>query len=311
MIELPYAGNDLSMIVMVPEKDVEKLGATLTLAKWQELRGGMSSRRVDVFLPRFKFETRYLLKEPLSALGMPEAFDKFKADFTGMTGRPVSPFDKLYISEGIHKAMIDVNEEGSEATAATAMKMEQGASLADLRPVIFRADRPFIFMIVHKPTDSILFLGRVSNPPDSTPAAANTQLPPWTNYSGNPVSRRNPVVTLPASGNAGIALIPSGEYQPLSMPWHKGMMVPEYNVDGGLKPTGSLYVPRIPNAPPGAFVVLVINIDPNGDVAPATIVADDHGLGLQVQEAAKGWKFTPPTARGKPVSTRITVKVTF
>jgi serpin B len=164
MIELPYAGDDLAMIAILPARDPERFGATLSLAKWRELRRGMYKQKVHVFLPRFKFETRYYLEEPLSALGMPDAFDARKADFSGMTGHP-----DFCIAHVIHQAMIDVNEEGSEAAAATAITMMPTAVMVPRPPAIFRADRPFIFMIVHKPTDSILFMGRVSNPPPAVP----------------------------------------------------------------------------------------------------------------------------------------------
>ena len=159
MIELPYTGNDLSMIAILPARDVEQLGATLTLPKLQELRKRMYTQEVDLFLPRYKFETRYYLEEGLSAMGMPDAFDGRNADFSGMTGHR-----DFCISHVIHQAMIDVNEEGSEAAAATAIVMVTAAARVPGPPAVFRADHPFIFMIVHKPTDSILFLGRVSNP---------------------------------------------------------------------------------------------------------------------------------------------------
>jgi serpin B len=162
MIELPYTGDDLSTIVILPKGNVETFGATLSLAKLQEFRGFMSTHQVKLSLPRFKFETRYLLKEPLTAMGMPDAFKLESADFSGMTGKPY-----LYITSVIHQAMIDVNEEGSEAAAATAVIM--GAKSIRI-PTVFRADRPFLFMIIHKPTDSILFMGRVSNPPPSATA---------------------------------------------------------------------------------------------------------------------------------------------
>jgi serine protease inhibitor len=158
MIELPYAGDDLSMIAILPQGDIEKFGATLSLTKLQELRKQMHSQEVHLFLPRFKFETRYYLEKALGEMGMPDAFNESKADFSGMTGKP-----GLFITHVIHQAMIDVNEEGSEAAAATAVVM--GLKSAMSMPATFRADKPFIFLIIHKPTDSILFMGRVSNPP--------------------------------------------------------------------------------------------------------------------------------------------------
>jgi serine protease inhibitor len=161
MIELPYAGDDISMIAIVPQGDIEQFGANLSLTKLQELRKQMHSQEVNLFLPRFKFETRYYLENTLGGMGMPDAFDERKADFSGMTGTT-----GLFIAHVIHQAMIDVNEEGSEAAAATAVIV--GTKSMSF-PATFRADKPFIFMIVHKPTDSILFVGRVSNPPAAAP----------------------------------------------------------------------------------------------------------------------------------------------
>jgi len=158
-IELPYAENDLSMIAILPDGDIEKLGESLSLEKIQQICAGMWPQQVDVLLPRFKFDTRYVLEGNLSAMGMPDAFNGRSADFSGITGSK-----NLYISSVIHQAMIDVNEEGSEAAAATAVGM-RAMSARSNRPEIFRADRPFLFMIVHNSTGSILFMGRVSNPP--------------------------------------------------------------------------------------------------------------------------------------------------
>jgi serpin B len=291
MIELPCAGDDLAMIAILPANDIEKFGATLSLTKLHELRSRLYPQKVDLFLPRFRFETRYYLEGPLSAMGMPDAFDKRKADFSSMTGHP-----DFYLSHVIHQAMIDVNEQGSEAAAATAIAMVP-TGMMPAPPPIFRADRPFIFMIVHKPTDSILFMGRVSNPPAATPGDPAYASKP---HPRPPIPPRNPVVTL----------ITSGEYHPLTLPVRKGMVVPEYNVDGGLKPT-NLAIPPVPDAPAGAFVVFSIIIDPDGNVTPARLAADENGLGPQVMAAAKAWKFNPPTVRGAPVSTSIQVKVTF
>ncbi len=167
MIELPYAGDDLSMIILLPAGDVQAFGAGLTPAKLNELRGLLHRREVEVYLPRFRFESRYVLNGPLAALGMPEAFEETVADFSGMTGKI-----DLYISAVIHQAMIEVNEEGSEAAAATAVIMSTPKSIRREEPPVFRADRPFIFMILHKSTDSILFMGRLSSPPPAAAEAA-------------------------------------------------------------------------------------------------------------------------------------------
>jgi serpin B len=168
-IELPYAGNDLSMIAILPDSDIEKMGASLSLEKIQQLCVDMRSQEVNVFLPRFKFDTRYLLGSDLSAMGMPDAFSEGLADFSGITGKK-----DLYITSVIHQAMIDVNEEGSEAAAATAVVMGTKSMRIDL-PETFRADKPFLFMIVHNATGSILFIGRVSNPPAEVAAKTETK----------------------------------------------------------------------------------------------------------------------------------------
>lgn len=157
-IDLPYEGNDLSMIVILPSGDAEKLGEELSVDTIHKLRSQMRSREVDVTLPRFKLEARYGLGPILSEMGMPDAFSEMRADFSGMTGSP-----NLYISAVIHKARIEVNEEGSEAAAATAVIMIPKSMEVDMKET-FRADRPFIFMIVHKTTGSILFMGRMSDP---------------------------------------------------------------------------------------------------------------------------------------------------
>ena len=157
ILEMPYAGNELSMVVLLPRERVEEFGARLTpdlLGNWLS---GLSEQQVAVTLPKFKFEARYGLADMLSAMGMPDAFDLPPADFSGITGGK-----HLYITKVIHQAVIEVNEEGSEAAAATAVIM--GTKSAAPRVVEFTADRPFIFLIRHKATGTILFMGRVANP---------------------------------------------------------------------------------------------------------------------------------------------------
>lgn len=159
VIELPYAGDDLSMLVLLPKKGIDKLDASLSLAQLQELKKKLRDEKVAVALPKFKFETRYYLEDSLKGMGMPDAFSDADADFSGMTGNR-----RLRIAHVIHQAMIDVNEEGSEAAAATAVIMDTKSFSMTQE---FRADHPFVFAIVHKATDSILFIGRVSNPSGS------------------------------------------------------------------------------------------------------------------------------------------------
>jgi serpin B len=161
-IELPYADGDLSMIAILPDPeqggDIDKLSATLTVDEIDKLRRDMDLQNVEVFFPRFNLEAGYSLGSTLAAMGMPDAFSEERADFSGMTGSP-----NLYIGKVIHKARIEVNEEGSVAAAATAVIMLP-KSMPMSRPEVFRADRPFLFMIVHDTTGSILFMGKLSNP---------------------------------------------------------------------------------------------------------------------------------------------------
>jgi serpin B len=157
-IELPYKDNDLSLIAILPDGEMKSFLAGLTLERIEAERKALRPAQVSLYLPKFKFETRYLLEDLLRGQGMTDAFDEEKADFSGMTGNR-----DLYIGHVIHQAFIDVNEEGSEAAAATAVVMEGKSMHFDI-PATFRADRPFLFLIVHKATGSILFLGQVANP---------------------------------------------------------------------------------------------------------------------------------------------------
>src|SRR5436190_16444807 len=119
----------------------------------------MKVRRVDVSLPKFKVTGMMSLGDTLRAMGMPLAFTD-AADFSGMTGKK-----DLLISKVIHKAYVDVNEEGTEAAAATAVNMQPTAAApVQEEPVVFRADHPFLYAIRHRATGSILFMGRLSQP---------------------------------------------------------------------------------------------------------------------------------------------------
>ncbi len=159
-LELPYKGKDIAMLLLLPKQgDLNDFAATLAPGKIKELRAAMRLRQVDVELPKFKFAARYYLDNPdlLPALGMRDAFDKSRADFSGLNGRK-----DLCISHVIHQAVIEVNEQGSEAAAATAVVV--GLKSMPLRPASFKADHPFVFLLLHKPSDSILFLGSLNDP---------------------------------------------------------------------------------------------------------------------------------------------------
>ncbi len=155
ILELPYKGGELSMLLILPKDGYfEMVESSLTednLEAWQQ---GMSYGEVIVEMPKFKTETEYEMRGTLSAMGMPMAFSEV-ADFSGITG------DRdLEISGVIHKAFVDVNEEGTEAAAATGVVMR---SFSISRPKVFRADHPFIYAIQEK-NSNILFMGRVVSP---------------------------------------------------------------------------------------------------------------------------------------------------
>ena len=118
-----------------------------------------------------------------------------------------------------------------------------------------------------------------------------------------------PVATAPSRAPV-VTVVTSGTYRPWQGPIRKGQLLPEYNIDGGLKAI-SLHMPPVANAPAGSFVTIKVNIDEQGNVTPDHIVQDASGIGAGVLEAAKSWKFQPPRVRGKPVRTSILVKVQF
>ena len=160
LLEMPYRGRSLSMVVLLPKdvvglEDVEKM---LTYDYLNTCMEKLSLREVIVHLPKFKTESQFGLSSTLKQLGMSDAFEPGKADFSGITGTL-----DLFISAVIHKAVVDVNEKGTEAAAATAVVMECTAMPMEpyQPPEIFRADHPFIFLIKENQTWSILFMGRI------------------------------------------------------------------------------------------------------------------------------------------------------
>ncbi len=161
MVEMPYVGHQLSMLVMLPRKTsgLPEFERTLTADTLDQWLKAVRNRRVDLFLPRFKTTSQFNLSKVLKAMGMRDAFSPDAADFSGMTTA-----QRLFISEVIHKAYVDVNEEGTEAAAATAVGMKASAMPRPEEPVVFRADHPFMFIIRHRQTGSILFAGRLANP---------------------------------------------------------------------------------------------------------------------------------------------------
>jgi serpin B len=159
VLELPYSGNELAMTVLLPKPDssLAELEAAIRTDGIQAILEGLTPIKVDVKLPRFKFEAELSLNEYLQHLGMTDAFDDNMADFSGISDT------FLYITHVLHKAFIEVNEEGTEAAAATAVVVGTKSIRLDL-PKVFMADRPFVFLFRDLRTGSILFLGRMADP---------------------------------------------------------------------------------------------------------------------------------------------------
>jgi serpin B len=158
VLELPYKGGKIIMIVVLPRKilsdrDLLSFESSLTEEKLKAYQTKMEKTKLDaIALPKFKIRTNYFLNENLIDLGMPTAFSE-RADFSKITGKK-----DFSISTVIHQAFVEVDEKGTEAAATTAV------IIFDSMGKIFRADHPFLFYILDKETGTILFFGRVVDP---------------------------------------------------------------------------------------------------------------------------------------------------
>lgn len=170
-VELPYKGGDLAMVVLAPQSPdglpaLERLLTPERLADWL---GRAETREVDVALPRFTVRKQVSLVDALRSLGLQRAFVAPAAgrgaDFGGMTSSS-DPEHGLFVGDVLHEALVEVDEEGTRAVAATVVAMEAGAAMPSERPFIpaFRADRPFLFLVRDTKSGAILFLGRVLEP---------------------------------------------------------------------------------------------------------------------------------------------------
>ncbi len=154
ILELPYEGENLSMVVILPRTgDIHGFEAGFTLQDCMGWLNMLEPTRLEVHLPRFKLETKYDMGEDLAEMGMPTAFIG-SADFSGISD------GGLFIGHVVHQAYVDVNEEGTEAAGATGVVMLRSAPVLEA----FNADHPFIFTIRDRGTGLILFMGRVMNP---------------------------------------------------------------------------------------------------------------------------------------------------
>ncbi|XP_025742258.1 serpin B8 isoform X1 [Callorhinus ursinus] len=160
VLELPYAGQELSMVIVLPDDnaDLAVVEKALTYEKFRAWTNPekMTKDKVQVFLPRLKLEESYDLESFLRSLGMTDAFEEAKADFSGMSAKKNVPVSKV-----AHKCFVEVNEEGTEAAGATAVVRNARCSRPEPR---FCADHPFLFFITHHNTKSILFCGRFCSP---------------------------------------------------------------------------------------------------------------------------------------------------
>lgn len=164
MLEMPYSGEELSMLILLPKNDdLERLENSLSIKKLSGWKKDLEEQRVKIFIPKFKFETKYFMAKDLEAMGMPTAFSDL-ADFSGMVREEEK--EGLKIDKVIHQTFIEVNEKGTEAAAATGVIMTPIGIGGIKKPKIpiFRADHPFIFLIQDRETGNILFMGRVTNP---------------------------------------------------------------------------------------------------------------------------------------------------
>jgi serpin B len=160
-LEMPYTGGRLALMVLLPRKvdGLSELERTLTAENLTGWTAKLRPRKVAVELPRFKVTGTFLLNDVLSQMGMPLPFDDTRADFSRMDEGPPG----LYLFAVVHKAFLDVNEEGTEAAAATAAVMSL-RGISTEKPTVFRADHPFIFLIRDISTGSLLLQGRLVNP---------------------------------------------------------------------------------------------------------------------------------------------------
>ncbi|XP_046902202.1 probable serpin E3 [Hypomesus transpacificus] len=162
VLELPYLGRALSLLVALPsdrKSPLSSLESHITARSVAAWDTGLRRTKMDVFLPRFRMQNRFDLRSVLPSMGISDAFNPLAADFSGMAVE-----EGLYVSDAFHEARIEVTEDGTKASAVTAMVL-----LKRSRAPVFKADRPFFFLLRQVSTGSILFMGRVVNPADQAP----------------------------------------------------------------------------------------------------------------------------------------------
>ena len=170
-VDLPYHGGELSMTILLPDEGrfrefEDSIDATLVDGVLDDIE----EQNVLLTMPKFEFESKFRLDKTLKKMGMPNAFDELKADFSGMNGRSCPGGGCLVIAAVIHKAFVSVDEEGTEAAAATAVLFDLLGGRPE--PISVTVDRPFIFLIRDRATGAVLFLGRMELATEESTASA-------------------------------------------------------------------------------------------------------------------------------------------
>ena len=167
IVDLPYTAEQLSMTLIVPKAvdGLSKLEPRLDEAMLTQWLSSMQPSDVRLALPKLKLVGSFQLSDTLAAMGMPDAFDRHTANFTCMIAPDHPSPGRLFIGSVFHRAMADVDEEGTEAAAATGIGMRTLSMMQRPKPAkVVTADRPFLLLIRHRDTGAILFMGRLSDP---------------------------------------------------------------------------------------------------------------------------------------------------
>ena len=170
-VDLPYFGRELSMTILLPDEGrFREFEDSVDAALVGRILDDIEDQNVLLIMPKFEFESKFRLDETLNKMGMPNAFNGGNADFSGMNGRSCPEGGCLVIAAVIHKAFVSVDEEGTEAAAATAV-------IGDLvggrpEPISVTVNRPFIFLIRDRATGAVLFLGRMELATEESTASA-------------------------------------------------------------------------------------------------------------------------------------------
>lgn len=170
---LPYKDNRFRLLIFLPSENssLESFASSLTDQNWKDWLSKFKESPGKITLPKFNIEDNMKLKEPLKTLGMSEAFDNKKADFSNFMGATTKP-PKIFISDVLHKTLMDVNEEGTEAATSTVVVMDRKMAQQTNPYFEMKINRPFVFALHDQKTDKVLFLGHINDP--STESAPST-----------------------------------------------------------------------------------------------------------------------------------------